>query len=437
MSLFKIKSTMNITITPHCFSKNMSVPASKSHTIRRLLIAALAGGVSSIVRPLDSLDARSCASICGLFGAGFKEKQTSDGHCWVVQGIGGAEGIKARTDPLDVGNSGTTLFFALAIAALSKNPITFTGDDQIARRSAAPLLNALAELGVDVESRSGHTPITVRGPLKSGRVSLECPTSQYLSALLLAAPLSAAGTVIEIDIPLLNERPYIEMTLSYLDAQKIEYETNADFSYFKLKGGAHYKPVSGLVAGDFSSAAFPALAAAISGGTLTINNLDPADSQGDKLFFDILKDSGCGVEWLQEDSMWKARVFKKDGLRGFSRDLNATPDLFPACAVLGAFSRGTTRLFNVAHARIKETDRIAVMSAELSKLGVSCREFPDGIEIKGFLDGLPQHAIALEGHGDHRVVMALACAGLALPNGVAVSTAEAADVTYPGFFKLI
>jgi 3-phosphoshikimate 1-carboxyvinyltransferase len=158
-----------------------------------------------------------------------------------------------------VGNSGTTLYLALAAAALGEGPVEFTGDEQIRRRSAAPLLEALAGLGVRAESlnRNGCAPVLIQGPWRGGRVSLSCPTSQYLSALLLAAPLAPPGTRTEIDVPLLNEKPYIEMTLSYLRAQAVPHEAAPDLSRFVIPGGASWKPVSGPVPGDFSSAAFP------------------------------------------------------------------------------------------------------------------------------------------------------------------------------------
>jgi 3-phosphoshikimate 1-carboxyvinyltransferase len=131
------------------------------------------------------------------------------------------------------------------------------------------------------------------------------------------------------------------------------------------------------------------------------------------------------------------RIARTGELRGAAFDLNDTPDLLPACAVLGCFARGTTRLFNVAHARIKETDRIAVLAAELAKLGAQCRELPDGLEIRGTtLNGGLRPAV-LNGHGDHRVVMALATAGLAITGGVTVTGAEAASVTYPGYLPLL
>jgi len=486
---------MRALINPHVFSGTVTIPASKSHTVRRLLLASLTDGVSRIERPLDSLDAQSCATACRIMGAEVTEERDTAGRLtgWIVRGrkpagtsnaagTSGAGEISGGT--IDVGNSGTTLFLAIAAAALGSAPVTFTGDDQIARRSAAPLLDALAGLGVSVTScnspdgKPGCTPITVCGPWKGGRVSLSCPTSQYLSALLIAAPLAPANTIAEIDVPLLNEKPYVEMTLSYLKAQGLYNGAvpgndvsgsndspicaAADFSHLAIRGGCSYTPVNGPVPGDFSSAAFPAAAAVISKGTITLLGLDPGDTQGDKVFFEYLKQMGCEVCWERgnapeknaqgENASWRLTVSRSGHLRGGVFDLNATPDLLPVMAALGAFAEGETALVNAAHARIKETDRIAVMAAELRKLFAGtrfrCEEKPDGLLIQGVGENSGEtntagenasglSAVQLDGHDDHRVVMALACAALGGISPVEIDSAEAADVTYPGFLPCL
>ncbi|MDR1239811.1 MAG: 3-phosphoshikimate 1-carboxyvinyltransferase [Treponema sp.] len=460
-------------IRPHCFGGAIRVPASKSHCIRRLLIAALAEGVSEIDYPLDSLDARSCLAVCRGLGAEIEERRAADPRSpnpadeggerlvqWRVRGTGGRPGRRAAGGPeaagpprLDVGNSGTTLYLALAAAALGETPVEFTGDAQIQRRSAAPLLAALSGLGIRAESlnHSGCAPILIQGPWRGGRVVLPCPTSQYLSALLLAAPLAPQGVITEIDVPLLNERPYIEMTLSYLRAQHIPHEAAADFSRFVIPGGAIWRPLSGPAPGDFSSAAFPACAAVVSGGAVRLPGLDPGDTQGDKFFFEMLARMGCEVRREQQAPAdpgagaalagpaggppeWALSVSLKGPLRGGEFDLNAAPDLLPAAAVLGAYATGDTALVNVAHARIKETDRIAVMAAELAKLGVRCTERPDGLVIHG---GAGLAGGRVDGHGDHRIVMALAAGACGASGPVEITGAEHAAVTYPGFLELL
>jgi 3-phosphoshikimate 1-carboxyvinyltransferase len=244
----------------------------------------------------------------------------------------------------------------------------------------------------------------------------------------MASPLAPRGTVTEIDVPILNEKPYIEMTLSYLDRQGVEYEQSGDFSYFRVKGGASYSPMNGQVPADFSSAAFPATAAVVSGGRVELKGLDLNDSQGDKAFFDILEAMGCDVVW-KDSSLFISRT---GVLRGGIFDLNAIPDTLPAISVVAAFAHGETVLTNAAHARIKETDRIAVMAYELGKLGVHCEERPDGLVIRGGR----VHGGKVDGHGDHRIVMALAVAGLGAESPIEVLGAEAADITYPHFVCL-
>jgi 3-phosphoshikimate 1-carboxyvinyltransferase len=394
------------------------------------------------MHPLDSLDAQSCAAACRVLGAEITENRDQGRLVsYTVESNNSFKSKKQGNRLIDVGNSGTTLYLAMAVAGLGSEPFEFTGDEQIQRRSAAPLLSALSGLGIRAESVKGNgcVPAIIQGPWKGGKVSLPCPTSQYLSAMLLAAPLAPAGTVTEITVPLLNERPYVEMTLSYLSAQGIPWEGDSDFSRFVIPGGAVWKPLSGPVPGDFSSAAFPACAAAISGGPVAILGLDPNDLQGDRFFLEMLAAMGCVVNWEQNTGGYRLTVSRSGPLRGGSFDLNATPDLLPAAAVTAAFAEGDTALVNVAHARIKETDRIAVMAEELAKLGVRCTERPDGLIVHG---GTVAGKVAVsggcvDGHGDHRIVMAFAAAALSAQAPVEIDSAESAAVTYPGFLDLL
>jgi 3-phosphoshikimate 1-carboxyvinyltransferase len=415
---------MTVTIVPHRLSGTFRVPASKSHTIRALLAASVAGGVSTLEYPLDSLDTRSCIAACRAFGAEIKETMEEGALRKLTITGNPPEQWDKEPKTIDAGNSGTTLFFGIAFAALGRAPVTFTGDAQIAKRSAAPLLDALAALGARIASREGCTPITISGPLHGGCVTLPCPTSQYLSALLLALPLAPPDMTAKITVPLLNELPYIKMTLGYLkkyltEAANVTTPAGWDLpAEITIRGGGHYRPLNTSVTGDFSSAAFPACAGAVSGGQVRLEGLDFDDEQGDKMLFDLLAKRENASPPALPDSI----------------DLNATPDLLPIAAVLACYSAGTTRLVNVAHARIKETDRIAVMREELSKLGADIAELPDGLVIRG---GRGLQGGAVDGHGDHRVVMALAVAALGADGPVSITGAQAADVTYPGFLRLL
>jgi 3-phosphoshikimate 1-carboxyvinyltransferase len=404
----------------------------------------MAEGTSTLVYPLDSLDTRSCIAACRAFGAKIEEVAERGTLRELVVTGNPPEQWDAAPKTINVGNSGTTLFFSLAFAALGDVPVTFTGDEQIAKRSAAPLLDALSALGARVSSHDGCTPVTIRGPLHGGRVVLPCPTSQYLSALLLALPLCPPGVTVEIAIPLLNELPYIKMTLSYLqtylvndsagrvaDIPGVRTPAKSEWTVpaaITIQGGGRYLPVNAAITGDFSSAAFPACAGAVSGGELKLEGLDFHDEQGDKVFFELL--ARAGVPGTRGGVIGGAPPLSPLG----EVDLNATPDLLPIAAVLACYGAGETRLVNVAHARIKETDRIAVIREELSKLGADITELPDGLVIHG---GKKLRGGLVDGHRDHRIVMALAVAALGADGPVTITGSEAADVTYPGFLRLL
>ncbi len=414
-------------------SSTITVPASKSHTIRALLIASAASGESRLISPLDSADTRSCINACRSLGAVINTENSSpDGTpIWTVDGCGGK--FPETINEIDVGNSGTSLYLAAGLASLAENSVSFTGDEQIKNRPVKPLLDSLSELGADVKitGKNGCPPFTLKGPLKGGKTSIECPTSQYLSALLIASPL-AAGTS-RIEVPLLMEKPYVEMTLRWLEEQKINLH-NDNLRRFTINGGQKYTAFESVIPGDFSSAAFPLCAAAITASTLRLAGLDISDSQGDKAIIDYLRKMGCVIE--VKDRL--ITITGTEQLKAADFDLNDTPDALPAMAVTACFARGTTRLYNVAQARLKETDRISVMATELGKLGAEVEELEDGLIIHGRgNDDSPLSGTALNGHGDHRVVMSLAVAALAASGTSTISDAEAVEITYPGFFKFI
>lgn len=413
------------------------VPASKSHTIRALLIAALADGESRIEDPLDSADTRSCIEACRKLGAGAEKIAAG----WRITGTGGRPRPTGET--IDVGNSGTTLYLAAGLAALADQPVRFTGDEQIRRRSAAPLLKSLADLGAAVteEGASGCAPFTIQGPLKGGTTSIECPTSQYLSSLLLALPLARGASMVE--VPLLREKPYAGMTLQWLREQGIPWEQE-DYRSFRFPGGGRYRGFRNGVPGDYSSATFLFCAAAITGSRITLEGLRREDPQGDKAVLDMLTAMGCRVEW--EGQRVSVTGPEPGSLRGALLDLNDTPDALPALAATACYARGVTELVNVPQARMKETDRIAVMAAELGKMGAAIEERPEGLIIRGKAGTgalQPLTSAAVAGHKDHRVIMALAIAALGArpgdtgPGATTIDSAEAVGITFPGFFPLL
>lgn len=399
----------------------VKIPGSKSHTIRAVFIASLAEGQSVITNPLISEDALSAVAVCRAFGAGIE----NHGDRFVVNGFNGMPSVPENI--IDVGNSGTTLRFGVMTAGLIEGCTVFTGDYQIRRRPLGPLMDALNTLGAEVFSTRGNkmAPVVVRGRLKGGRTELDAVTSQYLSSILVNAPLLDTDT--EVVLTRLNEIPYVEMTMWWLDNQGIKY-SNDHFKTFRIKGGQRYKAFHTAIPGDFSSATFFMVLAAISGGEFLLENLDMTDPQGDKRVLDYLEGMGTVVRHTEEGISVKGGV-----LRGIEIDMNATPDALPAMAVAGCFAEGETRLVNVPQARLKETDRIHVMCMELKKMGADIEELPDGLIIRSSrLSGC-----SVCGHDDHRVVMALAVAGLNIDGETIIETAEAMNVTFPEFPQII
>lgn len=426
-------------------SGSVAIPASKSHTIRALLVAAFSEGVSRLRRPLPSRDGLAARAAVEFLGA----EVTDDGDDWLVRGFGSRPKPPA-SGTIDVRNSGTTLYLAAALAALADLPVRFDGDEQIRRRSARPLLDALEALGARVayEQTEGCAPFTVTGPLEPGTVEVDCPVSQYLSALLLAASLipaqtddspagSTAPEITTIKVKTLNEAPYVGITLDWLDGQGIRYERDG-WQEFRIPSGQAFRPFDRVVPADWSSATFFLAAAAVTGSTLVLEGLDGSDSQGDKAVVDMLEEMGCEAEWLETGLRLTGRPLKAAKL-----DLNATPDALPAMAVACCFAEGKSRLVNVPQARMKETDRIMVMTAELMKLGADVEELRDGMVVRGRhpqpagCDSPVLKGAMVDGHDDHRVVMALAIAALGCCGQVSIRGAEAADVTFPGFFRLL
>lgn len=399
----------------------VKIPGSKSHTIRAVFIASLAEGQSVITNPLISEDALSAVAVCRAFGAGIE----NHGDRFVVNGFNGMPSVPENI--IDVGNSGTTLRFGVMTAGLIEGYTVFTGDYQIRRRPLGPLMDAMNTLGAEVFSTRGNkmAPVVVRGRLKGGRTELDAVTSQYLSSILVNAPLLDNDT--EVVLTRLNEIPYVEMTMWWLDNQGIKY-SNDSFQTFHIKGGQKYKAFNTTIPGDFSSATFFMVLAAISGGEFLLKNLDMTDPQGDKRVLDYLEGMGAVVRCTEDGISIKGGV-----LRGIEIDMNATPDALPAMAVAGCFAEGETRLVNVPQARLKETDRIHVMCMELKKMGADIEELPDGLIIRNSrLSGC-----RVCGHDDHRVVMALAVAGLNIDGETIIETAEAMNVTFPEFPQII
>lgn len=418
---------MLLTAAKSCLTGQVRIPGSKSHTIRATAIASLAKGTSRIRFPMVSQDTLSAVACYHHFGAII---DVNDPDLWVVEGTGGV--VNPKDAPIDVGNSGTTLRVAAGSAALTspQATVTMTGDEQIRSRPIQPLLDSLTDLGAKAISvdKNGCAPIEITGKLKGGHTVIECVTSQYLSSLLLACPLAEGDSIV--DVPLLNEPDYVQITLDWLDQQGIQYD-NQNWKKFIISGRQSYNVFDRSIPADFSSATFFLCAAAVLGDEILITGLDFTDSQPDKAVADYLKAMGADIT----DSK-NGLIVRKSALKGTEIDMNRTPDALPAMAVVAAFAEGTTRLVNVPQARKKETDRIACMAAELTKLGADIEELPDGLIIHG-RGGEGLNSCKVSGYGDHRIVMALSIAGMALDGKTKIDSAEAINVTFPEYVSLM
>jgi len=398
----------------------IAIPASKSHTIRAVLIAAVADGTSVLHRPLVSEDTRAVLDACRALGA-----RTSEFDDRIeITGFGSAPARPAST--LDMLNSGTSTNLTLGVLAALGVPAELTGDASLQTRPVKALTDALQQLGcaVSFHGRAGCPPLSISGRMTGGRVVLDASqSSQYVSSLLISCALAPNDTEIIVENP--SELPYIDMTCAWLDEQNITYKRDG-YTRFVVSGKQRYRAFEKTIPADWSSAAFPLCAAALTESNVVLEGLDMQDVQGDKAIVDYLRRMGADVTETPEGLLVRGCP-----LTGCTLDINATPDALPALAVMGCCAKGQTTLTNAAQARVKETDRIAVMAQELTKMDAQVTEQPDGL----IIDAAPLTGAEVHGHHDHRVVMALAVAGLRATGTTFIDTAEAVAVTYPSFVE--
>ena len=409
----------------HQLAGEISIPGSKSHTIRGVVMAALANGVSRLKNPLDSADTMAAFNAACALGARIDSSRPEE---WIIEGFGGHPHPPAG--PINMLNSGTSTNLFASVSALGEFEIIIDGDSSIRKRPVQPLLDALQQLGAEAESieRNGCPPLRIKGPLRGGEAEVECRSSQYVSSLLIACPLIPVDQTTTIRVRSLCEVPYIQMTLDWLRALGIRWEQEG-YEYFRIPGGQHYQPFTREIPADWSSATFPLCAAAmIKGSDCLIKGLDINDSQADRQVLEHLQKMGAHIEITDQG----IRVCG-EGLHGAELDLNNTPDALPAMAAAACVAEGVTIIKNVAHARIKETDRIQVMAEELGRMGATIKETPDGL----IIEKSELHGAAVEGHHDHRVVMALSLAAMAAEGSTRITTAGAVNVTFPGYVGLM
>lgn len=410
----------------------VTVPGSKSLTNRALMAAALAHGKSVLAGALFSDDTEYMMDV--LMRLGFEslnadaERQRID-----IKGRGGH--VPAMDANCFCGNSGTTIRFCTALAALGDGVYRFDGTARMRQRPIGALVDALRTLGVAIEydGNEGCPPLTIRASgLSGGTVTFdEPPSSQFISALLLAAPAAKADVMIDIRGPLVSW-PYVRMTMSVMDAFGVAVieDIQADRARFVVPAPQTYVAREYAIEPDASNASYFLAAPAVAGGRVTVQGLGHGSVQGDVGFVDVLEQMGCRIERSADGLTVQA---PPDGqrLRGVDVDLNEMPDMVQTLAVLALFAEGPTHIRRVANLRVKETDRLSALAKELTAMGATVEEETDGLRIVP-----PQRvrSATIKTYDDHRMAMSFALAGLAV-EGVVIDEPGCVAKTFPDFFN--
>ena len=451
---------MNCRTRHSTLSGAISVPGSKSHTIRACLLAAMAEGTSCIRNPLPSADCLSAARCIAEIGA--KVEMTSDNSLWTVHGAG--KKVHLPSNVVDVGNSGSVLYFLTPIAATFPGWSIFTGDESIRTRPVGHLAQALEQLGAKTHISRPDVdapPLLVQGPISAGKVVTDGRLSQYISGLMMAASRMTGTLEIELTDP--KEVPYLDMTKMWLESLGIPVQMSTDYKHIVVGGPHNIAAFDRTIPSDWEAVAFPLVAALLTDSCITIQHIDGSGSQGDEAIVDVLQSVGACIDWNKEreelvvygGSHAQKHFPTTNGVAGrlstehlpdktLRINCSGFPDAVPALSVAACFIEGTTIIEDIGVCRKKETDRIEVMKSELTKLGATVEEGPDYLIIHGHSpltsDGKPNPEFALHGgvvesYDDHRVAMSLAVMGLALKDEIIVKDAECCAVSFPDFFQ--
>jgi 3-phosphoshikimate 1-carboxyvinyltransferase len=404
----------------------IDVPGSRSITNRALLVSALAAGRSRLIRPLEADDTVAMRRALRALGAAIDDSKPSE---WVVNGTGGKPAIPPG--PIDVGASGTTARFITAAATLVPGTVTIVGSERMQQRPIIDLLDALSSLGGEaVLTGAGSGPPLIVGDRvpAGGSITIDASrSSQFVSAVAMIAPVLDGDTEIRFIGDVLVSKPYVEMTLAVMSAFGAEAELRPGPSVF-VRGTTGYLSADFAIEPDVSAAVYPAGAAAISGGTIEILGVNRASRQADTVFFEVLADMGCSVEWSDSG----VRVSGPDRLSPVCRDMNSAPDAALALAVACAFAEGTSTISNIGNLRIKESDRLTALQEQLATIGIVATTTHDSITIQG---GAP-HGGRIATYDDHRIAMSFGMAGIAAP-GVVVLDPDCVSKTWPDFFAAL
>jgi len=399
------------------------IPGNKSGTARGLILGALADGISTIRNPLHNADSYSIIHMLEAMGA---EIDTSDDNLWRVKGTAG--NLKQPVGVLDAGNSGTGYYCCTWLASSIPAKSVMSGDYQICYRPAGPLVDAANKLGANIVStrNNGLAPLWIEGKISGGKhLTFPGHNSQWYTGLMMIGSLMEGDVEIDIDGPTL-EIPYVAMTMGMMAEAGVKVE-NDNYRRYKVIGGQKYHATDFVIPGDWGSSGYPVFATAITNSEATFLNLNPDDYAGEKAFIGILRNAGCQVDLVDGG----IHVVGSDNLKGQVIDCSGTPDAVPILAVYGcACKEGKTVLTNIRGSRLKETDRTRIIREQLERMGGRFKEDENNLiiypsKLKGaFIDG----------HHDHRIVMATTIAALIAEGPTIIDNAEYAAVSYPEFY---
>ena len=410
---------MNCKIQRSKLNGKITCPSNKSYTHRAIFLAALSDGKSIVKKILHSNDTIATISACRGFGVEVEEVENN-------------VTIKNKIDEtvqssiINAENSGTTIRIAIAIAALSGGNTTLTGDDSLKKRPMQPILDALETMGVKTESDEGRPPIHINGKIQGKEISINGDiSSQFISALLIIAPRLPEGLIINVEGKLVS-KPYVDLTIAIMKKFGVEVKIEEEYKRYVVSHQI-YKPTTFSIPSDFSNLALLLAANVLLGDGLDIEISLGDMPQGDEAIVDILEKLGVNVT-LEDDIITTESPIS---LKGGKFDLSDTPDLLPAIAILALKSEKPIEMFNVKHARYKETDRIAIISRELKKIGLNVEEKDDGMILKKSSELIPAE---LNSENDHRLFMAFSIAGMFVGE-CTVSDPDAVKVSYPEFIS--
>ena len=394
-------------------------PPNKSYTHRAIFLAALSDGKSIVKNVLNSSDIKATISACNAFGVEVHEDND-------IITIRNTIGSTVQGSMIDAQNSGTTIRIAIAIAALSGGNTMLTGDESLKKRPMQPILDSLQTLGVSSESDGGLPPITIKGKIKGNEVNIDGKiSSQFISALLIIAPRLENGLIINIQGELVS-KPYIDLTIAIMKEFGVIVNSEIPYKKYVVKHQI-YKPTTFTVPSDFSNLALLLASNVLLGDGLEIEISLGNLPQGDEAIIDILEELGVTVTLNGNIITTKSPKM----LTGGRFDLSNTPDLLPALAILSLKSSEPIEIFNVKHARYKETDRIAIISRELKKIGIVVEEHEDGMKLTS---NETLSSGELNSENDHRLFMAFSIAAMYIGD-CTVTDPDSVQISYPNFIS--